>query len=416
MQKSAARLIIATGLAAFSAGCGEPNVYQPPPPPSVTVANPVKKTVTVYLEETATTEPVERVEIRARVKGFLDKVEFEPGQFVKEGDVLYQIEPEQYEAAVEAAQAALESEQANRKRAEIEKQRQERLQRESPGATSEVTVVAAQADFQSAEAAVKGAEAALKQAQLDLSYTTVTVPVDGRVGRTLVKQGNLVGDNDATHLATVVSYDPIFANFNISERDLLELRERSPRENREEIDKENIKIFLARANDTGFPFEGHFDYADLEVDQSMGTYMIRGIFPNPNFEIFPGLFVRVRVPIGEDDDALLVPERAVGADQAGRYLLVVNSDNVVERRNVVIGTKVGDLVVVSEGLLADEAVIVDGIQRARPGVTVEPQRIELAIGDEQIEATRGGGAPPPAPAESDVESVPESESESPDIP
>lgn len=414
MKKAAALLIIAAWITTIAAGCGEPNVYQPPPPPSVTVAHPVKKAVTIYLEETATTEPVERVEIRARVRGFLDRVEFEPGQLVKQGDDLYQIEPEQFQATVDAAAAELEAQGANRKRAEIEKTRQENLQRESPGATSEVAVVAAQADFQSAEASVKAARAALKQAELDLSYTEVTAPVNGRVGKTLVKQGNLVGDNEATHLTTVISYDPIYANFNISERDLLELRERSPRENKADVDKEDIKIFLARANDSDFPFEGHFDYADLEVDQSMGTYMIRGIFPNPDFKILPGLFVRVRVPVGEEPDALLVPERAVGADQLGRYLLVVNSDNVVERRNVVIGTKVGDMVVVSEGLLADELVIIDGIQRARPGLEVEPQRTELAAGSEQVEAIRGGGAPPLEPAEAESGSESDFEAESTD--
>ena len=167
-------------------------------------------------------------------------------------------------------------------------------------------------------------------------------------------------------------------------------------------------MFLARANDDDFPFEGHFDYADLKVDQSMGTYMIRGIFPNSELKILPGLFVRVRLPIGERPDSLLVPEGAVGSDQVGKYLLVVNAENVVERRDVELGTKLEGMVVVKEGLLASESVIVNGIQRARPGAKVEPQQIELAAGSgEEMEATTGGDvAPPPSP---DTESATEAE-------
>ena len=206
------------------AGCSPPNTYDPPPPPSVKVARPVKKTVTNFLEETGTTEAVQKVEIRARVKGFLESVAFEPGAIVEEGDELFKIEPDLYEAREEAAQAEVGVQQARLRKAQIEKDRQEKMRKQDPGATSEVAVVAAQAEFEASQAAVKTAEADLKQAQIDVGYTIIKAPIPGRVGKTLVKQGNLVGDNQATHLTTVIQYDPIYANFNISERALLEMR------------------------------------------------------------------------------------------------------------------------------------------------------------------------------------------------
>lgn len=379
-------------------GCSQPNAYQPPPLPTVTVARPVRKTVTNYLEETGTTEAVERVEIRARVKGFLNEVKFQPGTMVEQGASLYQIEPQLYQAKVDAAAAEVEAQQARLEKAKIERDRQERLKAEDPGATSEVALVSARAEYNGAEAGLKAARAALDEANIDLQYTNVTTPISGRVGKTLVKQGNLVGDGEATHLTTVIQYDPIYANFNISERDLLQLREKTPE--KEDADRAQVPLYLRRANDEGFPFEGRFDYADLTVDQSMGTFMIRGIFPNPEDGIFPGLFVRIRVPIGQQEDALLVPERAVGADQAGKYLLVVNDQNEVQRRDVTVGSKLADMVVINQGLEPDDQVIVDGLQRARAGSKVTPKPAQLSAPGEQLETVRqGGGAMPEETAE-----------------
>jgi RND family efflux transporter MFP subunit len=349
----------------------------------VTVAQPVQKTVINYLEETGTTEAVEQVQVRARVKGFIEEVKFEPGSNVEAGDSLYQIEPELFEARVEAAQADLMAEQARREKAKIERDRQVNLQKQDPGATSEVAVVAAQAEYQAAEASVKAAQAGLDQAKLDLSYTNVTAPISGRVGKTLVKVGNLVGDAEATHLTDIVSYDPIYANFNISERALLELNRPAGADERERVNEQQHPIDLRRANDQGFPYHGHLDYADLTVSQSTGTFAIRGIFPNRQREIVPGLFVRVRIPIGQQDDALLVPERATAADQVGQYVYVVNAEDTVERRDVTLGTKDGDMVVVSQGLQLDEWVLIDGLQRARPGAKVKPDRTELTASKEE---------------------------------
>lgn len=378
------------------AGCTEKNVYQEPPPTNVKVASPVVQTVTIYLEETASTEAVARVAVRARVEGFLKSVNFEPGNMVKEGDLLYEIEPELYEARFESAEAELLARKARLMEAENDKTRQERIRAQNPGATSEATVVAAQAEFQAAEAAVMQAEAQLKQAKIDLNYTRVVSPINGRVGKTLVKPGNLVGSGGmATELTTVLQYDPIYANFNISERELLELRSTAEDSSTGEINREELRIGLSRENDPGFPFQGRFDYADLTVDQSTGTFMIRGIFPNPDRRIIPGLFVTVRLPIGTQENALLIPERAVAVDQAGRFLLAVNSENEVERRNVTVGMKVGEFVVIEQGLQGEDVVIIDGLQRSRPGAKVTPERIELALESTAVETVQVGGKPAP---------------------
>ena len=399
MARLRPHLVVAGSCLMVVVGCGQPNQYQPPPRPTVTVAQPVRKTVTTYLVETGTTEPVEEVEIRARVKGFIDEVKFEAGTMVEKGDVLYQIEPEQFQAQVDAAQAEVRAQEARRDKAKIERDRQVNLQEKDPGATSEVAVVAARAEYDGAEAGVKAAQAALDRANLDLQYTTVVAPIGGRVGKTWVKQGNLVGDSEATLLTDIINYDPIYANFNISENSLLDIRERTKSDDQTQQRGEDLRLYLKRGNDEGFPFEGRFDYADLAVDQSMGTFLIRGIFANPNRDIVPGLFVSVRIPIGEEPDALLVPERATGSDQAGDYVLVVNPDEEIERRNVTLGTKVGDLVVVSNGLQADQWVIIDGLQRARPGVKVEQNKTELTPPGGELESVKQGSGVPPDQAE-----------------
>jgi RND family efflux transporter MFP subunit len=370
----------------ITVGCGQSNVYQTGTPPTVTVANPLQKTVTNYLEETGTTEAVAMVEVRARVRGFLEKVNFEAGADVKEGDVLYVIQQREFKAKAAARKAELAAQKVELTRAEIELARQKKLFEEN--ATSEVNVVKAQAEHDSALAAIDAAQAALDQAELDLEYTEVKAPISGRVGKTLVKQGNLVGDNEATHLTTVISYDPIYANFNISESTLLQLKEEASDDEGRKIDKEEIPLHLRRAIDEGFDFPGYFDYADLAVAQSTGTFMLRGIFPNPNRDIVPGLFVRVRIPIGVQKDALLVPELALGSDQGGRFVLVVNSDNKVERRNIKPGARHSNLIVINQGLQPDDRVVVNGIQRARPGLEVTPEMTTLTLKEEEVKTVK----------------------------
>ena len=373
-------------------GCGKQNQYQPPPPPSVTVAKPVRQTVTNYLEETGSTEPVEMVAIRARVSGYLEKINFEAGKDVEAGDVLYVIQQREYKAKVDSAKAETKSMEVALNLAELEYKRQKNLVADN--ATAQTKVDQAEASRDGAIAALDAAKAALDQAQLDFEYTEAKTPISGRVGKTLVKLGNLVGESEATHLTTVVAYDPIYVNFNISERALLRVTQRANGDSSEKPDITTIKAYMRRAVDKGFPFEGHLEYADLAVDQSTGTFMIRGIFPNPKMEIFPGLFVRIRIPMGTTENAVLVPERSIGADQAGRFVMIVGDDNVVERRNVELGAKYDDKVVVTDGLNGNELVVIDGIQRSRPGAKVSPTETRLSEVEGSLEAVEEGSQSP----------------------
>ncbi len=297
-------------------GCKEPAELPKREPPTVRVSQPLAQTVTTYLEETGTTEAVQRADVRARVTGFLEQVKFEAGAEVAAGDELYVIEPAPFVAARMAAEADLEAMKVALTQAQIEYDRQLKLQQRN--ATSDTEIVAAEAKRDGAEAAVKVSEAALDQAKIEEDYTSVKAPISGRIGKTLVKQGNLVEKAGATLLTTIVNYDNIYANFNISERDLLTLMNR-PREDGQKRDLKSVQVLLSRATDSGFPFQGHLDYADLAVDESTGTYAVRAVFPNPNEQILPGLFVRIRV-VGRQKDVLMVPETAIRADQAGRHL------------------------------------------------------------------------------------------------
>ena len=374
-------LFVLPGIA-IVVGCAQPNQYKAPPPPSVTVAQPLVRSVTNYLEETGTTVEVERIEIRARVQGYLQEVYFKDGQDVKKGDKLYLIQPNEYEAKVAAGKAEVEAKKVALTRAEIELKRQTEMFKES--ATSQANVDTAQAERDSGLAALDAAKATLNLAALDLEYTAITSPIDGRVERTLIRGGNLVGGIAATQLTTVMKYDPIHVYFNISERAILRLQKNSDGDTEGRPDITTIKAYLRTTLDTGFPFEGHLDYGDLGVDQSTGTFTLRAIFPNPKMKLIPGLFVRIRVPIGTTENAVLVPERSVGADQSGRYVMIVGDDNIVERRNVRLGTKLGDMIVVIEGLEGKQTIVVDGLQRARPGVAVTPKKIQL-VDPETIE-------------------------------
>jgi RND family efflux transporter MFP subunit len=390
------KLVVSAALSLVILGCKKEGGYVEPPPPDVTVAKPLVRTVTNYLVETGTTEAVERVEIRARVRGYLVEQMFEAGADVKEGEPLYRIEPAEYQAKVDAATAELESAKVALEKGEIEYARQKKLRQSN--ATSEANVVAARAERDSSVAAVAERTAQLEQAKLDLGYTEIKSPIDGRVGKTLVKPGNLVGDNEATHLTTVVSYDPIYANFNLSERDLLRIMEQSPNRRRRAQDGEQRPLYLQRAIDDGFPFTGEFDYADLAVDQSTGTFLVRGKFPNTDQGILPGLFVTIKIPLGKNEDAILIPEVAISSDQAGRYVWTVGEDNVVKRANVKVGAKYGELIVIREGVKPDDWVIIEGIQQVRINAKVNRQETEVPDTADQDPGPAEEDQTAPAPA------------------
>ncbi len=368
------------------AACDDQNAYTPPPPPAVSVAKPVQESVTDYLQFTGNTAGVESVELRARVPGFLQSVDFEPGTRVDAGDVLFVIDPREYQEDLQAAEAELEGAKARLERAKIELARAESLFKQQAG--TEVDVVKWRGDTRIAEAEVLRAEAKVERARLNLSYTQVTTPIGGRASRNLVDPGNLVGEGEPTLLTTVVNFQPIYVYFNLNERDLLKVyemfRSKAAKEGAgnplKKVEEAKIPLSLGLANEEGFPHEGILNFAEPGVDPATGTIQLRGIFPNKEQPpaILPGLFARIRMPIQERHDALLVTERAIGADQTGRYLLVVNSENVVEKRTARLGALVDGLRVIEDGLRPDDRVIVSGLQRARTGAKVEPKEVDMA--------------------------------------
>lgn len=393
-------------------GCGEENAYVEPPPPQVTVARPLQQTVIDYLEFTGTTAAVEQVEVRARVKGFLESMHFEPGTQVKKGDLLFVIDPKPFQAKLDAAKAELASAKAGLAKAESDFARLSEAG--SRGAVTERDVVAAEADRDAAKAAVAAAEAALTDAELELGYTQVTAPISGRVSRNQVDVGNLVGEGDATLLTTVVKYDPIYAYFNINERDLLRVLQLY-RENikAKGIDPDtqpdtDIPLYLELANEDGFPHEGELNFAESDVNPDTGTLQLRGIFPNPANPptILPGFFTRIRLPLEQQQDALLVSERALGFDQGGPYLLAVNDQNVVEKKSIVLDQLIDGLRVVKTGLQPQDWIVINGVQRARPGAKVDPQRGEMPTMDASEAVAPGTSQSEPSAATQTVDAAP----------
>ena len=382
-------------------GCGAPpNEYVAPPPPDVTVMRPVVQSIVEYIEENGETEAVERVEVRARVRGFVQAIEFAPGQTVDRETLLYQIEDDEYvarvklsvaevaaaEAAISVAKAQILTSQAEVDRAARELERQRSLLSQQATSQSEFDAAiaadeAAKANLAAAESAVEAAratrqqsQARLDQSQLDLGYTQVTAPIAGRVTKTDIRLGNLV--ESGTELTVVVDDSRIFANFNISDRQLLQFREARDQSASGRMSRQTwsqVRVLLRRESDTGFPFEGRLDYVDQEgVDTTTGTLRLRAVFENEDGGLFPGLFVTVRVAVATRDDALLVPARAVLRDRVGPFLLIVGEDNRVERRDIQTGQQSEGWVVIDQGLAENERIIVEGLQRARPGIPVNP--------------------------------------------
>ncbi|MGD9044949.1 MAG: efflux RND transporter periplasmic adaptor subunit [Desulfobacterales bacterium] len=369
-------LILAILLSGILSGCSEKNEYVEPPAPEVTVSKPLVKNVTEYLEFTGTAKAIEEIDIRARVEGFLESVHFEDGAYVKKGQLLFIIDPKEYKAAVENARGRLGRHQAQLERAEREYQRNLSLFKQS--AASEANVVKWKSEMEESRAAVISAVAALEKARLDLDYCTIRAPIDGRISRKLVDVGNLVGAGEKTLLTTIREGSPIYAYFSINERDLLRVMKKARQEGIPADNPDKIVLELGLANETGFPHKGHLDYADSTVDPKTGTMELRGVFPNPGppYFILPGLFVRLRLPVAERENALLVTERALGLDQGGRYLLVIDNENKVEQRYVEIVALEDGMRVIEDGLKPDDRVVVKGIQRAIPGVKVTPQQAQ----------------------------------------
>ena len=377
---------VAVVIALLLAGCGDSNTYVEPPPPQVTVATPVIQDVTDYLEFTGTTAAFDHAEARARVAGVLESLHFKPGTYVEKGDLLFVIDPRQYEAELQGAEAELASASAEETLARTELARAKELYKENAGPESDI--VKWEARLGTAQAAILLAEAKIRSAELNFEYTQVAAPISGRVGRQKVDLGNLVGNGEATLLTEITRFNPMYVYFNLNELDMLRvLKMYKEKVNKEGIDSRSVYIqeakmpvYMGLANEEGYPHEGVFEFAESAVDTETGTMELRGIFANDDKppSLLPGLFARVRVPVDTRADMLLVTERAVAQDQGGNYLLVVNSENMVEQRSITIGPRIDGLVVIEEGLQKEDRVVVKGVQRARPGRAVTPELTDMS--------------------------------------
>jgi RND family efflux transporter MFP subunit len=375
----------AAALAAALSGCGQENRYVAPPPPKVSVAIPMQQKVTRYLEATGYTSAINTTNLVARVQGFLERINYKDGDEAKEGATLFVIEPEPYKLKLEQARAGETGAQATLKQAEAEFERQSELA--SRQVTSKQALDNATANRDSARARLKQAEVDTAQAALNLGYTEVKAPFDGIVTARRVSLGELVGANGPTQLASIVQTAPIYVNFTINEQEVLNIRADMRRLGITAAELKQYPIEVGLQTDEGYPYRGTLDYVSPTIDRATGTLAVRAILPNREQVLVPGNFVRVRVGAADETDSLLVPDAALGTDQGGRYLLVLDKNNVVEQRKVAIGPKVGDLRVVESGLKAEDRVVVAGILRAIPGQKVDPQLETVAA----TPATTAGG-------------------------
>lgn len=416
-SKLAALGVVAGLCGLVIAGCGKSNAYVEPPPPEVTVAVPLKRSVTEYLEFTGMTQPMETVELRARVKGFLKERHFVEGSEVKEGQLLLVIDEETFQIQLEAARTRLKESEAALAQATVSKAREvaraqvklsksqlllakqeehrvrnlfeRKIATEAEMQTNLATSEAREADVESAQAkleqeiasydttilscqaAAESARIAVRNAELDLSYCRMHAAISGRITRVNLDIGNLVGDGQSSLLASIVKVDPLYAYATISEADV----QRTPalRQFGSDEQKVDVPIELGIPGQAGFPIAGKLNYSDPSIDGATGTLRTRGIFPNTERSLLPGMFVRMRIPVSQKADSLLVPERALGADQSGAYLLVVNPEGKVEYRSVKTSVTIDGLRVVEGQLTETDQVIVEGLLRARPGAKVVPK-------------------------------------------
>ncbi|MGH8251801.1 MAG: efflux RND transporter periplasmic adaptor subunit [Steroidobacteraceae bacterium] len=380
------RRITVAAVLALLAACGG-NAQQQPPPPDVSVAAVVQKSVTQWDEYSGHIEAIESAEIRPRVAGHLSRVHYDEGGLVKKGQLLFTIDSREYRAAADAARADAARAEARLSLAKEELERGEKLI--SARAVSQGELDTRRMEAQQAEADVLAARAGVAQAELNLGFTRVTAPFDGRAGAALVKPGNLVAPNE-TLLTTLVSIDPVYVTFTGDERAFLRYQELVRTGNRESPRTAETPVLVGLANEEGFPHKGNVDFVDNALDPTTGTIRARAVLPNPDGAFTPGLFARVRLLGESQQNALLIHEQAVLTDQDRRYVYIAGKDSSAERRDVELGPHVEGLVVVESGLKPGDKVIVNGMRKIFfPGQPVKPRDVPM----------NQPNLPPPAPAQ-----------------
>lgn len=389
------RAIVVVSLSTFVVGCGD-SAQKPaaPPPPAVTIAKPVKRTVADFDEYVGRFVAVSSVEVRARVSGYLEAVHFKDGQTVKQGDLLFTIDKRPFENAAAQARANVTQAKSNLAFTEADYTRGQQLVRDKT-ITDQTFEQRSQA-FRNAQASVSNAEAALRTSELDLEFTELRAPIDGRIGDRRVSQGNLVtggtGGN-TTLLATIVSTDPIRFEFTFDEASYLRYERLAKGGAKDDIASRGAgtKVSLKLIDEAEFQHEGSMDFVDNVIDRATGTIRGRAVFANPNGVLTVGMFARVRVPASPPYEALLVPDSVVGTEQARKFVTTVNAENVVTPKYVTLGQVLPDgLRVIKEGLSPDDRVVVNGLLRGRPGQKVTPQEQGAA----PAPGAPAAGAPP----------------------
>lgn len=389
------RFAVLNVLALALAACGESPQQKAsaPPPPTVTVAKPVQRGVVDYDEYVGRFVAVDSVEIRARVSGYLEQVHFRDGQMVKKGDLLFTIDKRPFENTLAQARANLAQAKANLAFAQADLTRGQQLVRDKT--ITEQTFDQRTQAFRSTQASVAAQEAAVRQAELDLQFTELRAPVDGRIGDRRVSPGNLVTGGTAgntTMLATIVSVDPIRFEFTFDEASYLRY-ERLAKDGKEVTARDGgVIVSLRLIDEPNFAHSGYLDFVDNVIDRTSGTIRGRAMFSNPNSMFTPGMFARIRVPGSPTYQALLVPDAAIGTEQVRKYVLVVDNENVARAKYVTLGPVVDGLRVIKDGLAAEDRVVVNGLMRARSGQKVTPQE----EGQPTAAATVPGANPPPA--------------------
>ncbi|PYJ55557.1 MAG: efflux transporter periplasmic adaptor subunit [Verrucomicrobia bacterium] len=360
------------------AGCGKHASKTASPPPVVSVVQPIAREVVEWDDYIGRLESPETVELRARVSGYLDKVHFKEGKEIKKGDLLFTIDPRPYQAEFDRADAEHQRAESQADLAKSDAERAKNLI--ATKAISKEDFDTKTKTYTSALAAVKSARAAMDSARLNLEFTEIHAPIGGRISRALVTEGNLVSGGvsgaGATLLTTIVSLDPLYLYGDADERAILKYRRLSKEGTRVSARDKEIPAEMELADETGFPHKGYMDFVDNRVDPNTGTLRARGVFTNADHSLSPGLFARIRIPGSGKYPALLLPDRALGSDQAQKFVYVVNVEKKVEFRPVKIGPMIDGLRVVKEGLKPSEQVIVEGLLRVRPGVVVEAKPLE----------------------------------------
>lgn len=369
------RVLLGLWLFVALAACGEsaapaPGAPKAMPPLPVKTVLPLLREVLDWDEYTGRIEAVESVEIRARVSGYLEAIHFKDGDKVRKGDLLFVIDRRSYAAELKRAEAELARTRTKLELAENDLKRAERLRQSK--AISDEEFDSRSKGLAESTATLHAAEAAVEMARLNLDFTQVRSPIDGRIGRELITVGNLVKD-DQTHLTTIVSIDPIYVYLDADERSILKYRRLSAQGQRSRGSGGRIVAQLGLIDETGFPHQGYIDYVDPRMDATTGTLRVRGVFPNPQELLSPGLFARIRIHGGSPRAALLIPGRAIATDQDQQYVWVAQPEGGVEYRRIIPGARFGSFRVITEGLKPDDAVVVEGLAKLRPGAKIKPE-------------------------------------------